>query len=532
MRLRAHVALLAGLLGVLAFAIPALADHGNADQASPNMIHVAQVHKPGVNSDLAFWENLAVAGSFSGFRLLDITKPENPVVLSDVVCNGPQGDVSFYKAKERLLVIVSVDNPQSSPGPPPGGKDCASSNVPVGLGFEGLRIWDVTNPSVPKFVTAVQTDCGSHTHTTIPDEDEQRAIIYVSSYPTHPGPNCGEPNPHNGRPHGKISIVEIPDAAPEAAHVLKEQPLHLDTVPSVGEEGSIVGSVGCHDITAYFDANQQSESDPYPQPQVAAAACLSEGQLWDISDPANPRTIDPAGHTHIRNEAVEIWHSSAFTWDAKVVLFGDEHGGGLAHGCDGPNDTRGNIWFYKNVRPGTPEAPLYGRYMIPRAQPAPDVCTLHNFNVVPINEDEFYIGVSSTYEGGTTVFDFTPAKTAEPFVCPQPPVPDPCEVLAPAIGREIAYYDAQVGQPPAPTANRADTWSTYWYNDFIFANDGLQGTHPHRTDSRGFDVFKLLTRPATQPCSPDTTCRGKQLTARNFHHLNPQTQEDFQTFGN
>ncbi len=514
------------LLAIVALipAVPAIADHGNADQASPNMIHVAQVHKAGVNTDLAFWGNLAAAGSYSGFRLLDITKPENPVELSTVTCNGPQGDVSFYQAKSRLLLIVSVDNPQTSPGPPPGGKDCTSSNLPVGVGFEGLRIWDVTNPRVPRFVTSVQTDCGSHTHTTIADADDQRAIIYVSSYPTHPGvgpfepdDNCGLPHPVNGRPHGKISIVEIPDAAPATAHVLKEQPLHADTAPSVGQEGSVVGSVGCHDITVFFTSNEQSEGDPKKKPQVAAAACLSEAQLWDISDPANPDTL--GRHTHIHNEAVEIWHSAAFTWDANIVLFGDEHGAGLGHGCDTEAQTTGNIWFYKNVPPGSPEPPLYGRYMIPRSQPATDVCTLHNFNVIPINDNERYIGVSSTYEGGTTVFDFTPLQRTEAPLEPLDPF------VAPIVGREIAYYDAQVPQ-------RADTWSTYWYNDFIYANDGLAapGVHSHRTDSRGFDVFKLLTQPVPL-CSEDVKCDGKQFTARKFHHLNPQTQEAFETRG-
>jgi hypothetical protein len=496
---------LALVTGGLAFAGAATGNHGNADDASRNMIHVAQVPKAGVNSDLAFWGNLAAAGSFSGFRLLDISKPAKPVTLSTVTCNGPQGDVSFYQAKERLLVIVSVDNPQTSTGPPPGGKDCTSSNVPVGVGFEGLRIWDVTNPFVPKFVTSVQTDCGSHTHTTIPDDNNQRGIVYVSSYPTQPGPQCGDPNPENGLPHGEISIVAIPDDAPEDAHVLKKQPLHVDTLPSQGGE-AIAGAVGCHDITAFTD----------PKVMMAAAACLTEGQYWDISDPANPCTMDPTCHTHIRNEEFEIWHSSAFTWDATVALFGDEHGGGLGHGCDSQAETFGNIWFYKVVPPGTPEAPLYGRYMIPRPQPASDVCTLHNFNVIPINDNEKYIGVSSAYEGGSTVFDFTGLKTA-----PQPFLGLP--EFAPLVATEIGHYDAQLPQ-------RADTWSTYWYNDFIYANDGLPGTHPHRTDGRGFDVFKLLVKPVPL-CADAVKCGGKQFTARSFHHMNPQTQEDFETLG-
>jgi hypothetical protein len=489
-------------LGLLAIPVaPAPANHGNADQASSNMFHLAQRAKGGTNSDLAFWGNYAAAGNYGGWRILDISKPANPVVLTDVTCRGPQGDVSFYQAKNRLLLFVSVDTPQTVTGPPPGGKDCASSDTVEATGWEGIRIWDVTSPTAPKFVTAVRTDCGSHTHTTIPDEDNQRALIYVSSYPlaaTGVGPNCGQPSPVNGRPHGKISIVAVPDTNPAAANVLKEQHLHLDTIPSAGEDESLVGSVGCHDITVLTEANMAPDQNPRPRREIAAAACLSEGQLWDVSDPANPKTLDPQGHTHIENESIEIWHSAVFTWDGEVVLFGDEHGGGMAPGCGGTQDTTGNIWFYKTVEPPAP-APLLGRYALPRQQLVPpQECTLHNFNVVPLNDNRAYIGVSSAYRGATTVFDFSAAKSAGEAGSP---------LTAPVLGTEIGFYDAQVG-------GEADTWSTYWYNDFIYANDGLSRTN----QNRGFDVFKILLN-------------GQQLRARKFHHMNPQTQEVFQVQG-
>ena len=157
-RLLRQVSFLFGSLLALALPMAASGDHGNADQASPNIIHVDGHPRGGTNSDLAFWENLAAAGNYSGFRLFDITKPENAVLLTTVTCRGPQGDVSFYKAKNRLLLFVSVDTPQSVPGPPPGAKDCASSDSIEAVGFEGIRIWDVTDPVNPKFVKFVRTD--------------------------------------------------------------------------------------------------------------------------------------------------------------------------------------------------------------------------------------------------------------------------------------------------------------------------------------------------------------------------------------
>lgn len=528
------------LLAPLAFlAAPggAGAEHGNSEagagNASPNMFHVAQRRRAGVNSDLAFWQggpvrgpvqDLVAAGHYNGFRLYDIRRPENPRLVTQVNCRGPQGDVSFYQANNRLLLFVSVDTPQSSEGPPPGGKDCQSSDFVEAVGFEGIRIWDVTNPVTPRFVKAVRTDCGSHTHTTIPDKDERRALIYVSSYPlaaTGLGPNCPEPTATPiPKPHAKISIVEVKDRAPEAAAVLKEVPLHHDTdaagPPPAGhlDDAPALGAIGCHDITVITEANQSPEANPRPRKELAAAACLTEGQVWDISDPANPRTTDDAGHSHIRNESIELWHSAAFTWDGETILYGDEHGGGSAPGCGSQLDPTGNMWFYRSVEPPA-EPPLLGRYQIPRPQLVPpgggqgpfQECSIHNFNVVPINDNRAYIGVSSAYKGGTTVFDFTAAQQAQPYTGPA--------LTAPVLGREIGFYDAQVG-------GEADTWSTYWYNDYMWANDGLaRPTPPHAEDSRGLDVFKILL--------PDQ--HGRQLRGRHFHHLNPQTQEVFTTQG-
>jgi hypothetical protein len=491
MRLRLlSVALTFGVAAMLVLMPVAGADH-TADDHSQNMVHVFNAKNPNgaINSDLAFWENLAVAGNYRGFRVFDITKPEQPALLSAFPCNGGQGDVSVYQAKQRLLVIQSVDTPQDR-------RTCDSSNLSTdaapGPGdWEGLRIIDITNPRAPFFVTAVETDCGSHTHTTIPDDGDQRAIVYVSSYPLPAGIG-DECNP----PHSKIAIVEIPDADPAAARVLKYQPIHAQPL-ATNPHGAPPGTIGCHDITAFTD----------PKVQTAAAACLTEGQLWDISDPANPCTVDERCHTHIDNEFVEIWHAAAFTWDGEIVTFEDEHGGGSGPGCGGEHDRTGNVWFYGNVPPGTPTAPLFGRYHFPRPQ-VPEECTIHNYSIIPVEDDERYVGVAAAYRGGTTVFEFTDLK----------PVNNPLPVLdpaaAPVVAQEIAWYDSKNGDG----RGFDDAWSSYWYNDYVYVNGGL-GRAPDASQNRGFDIYKLLDE------------RGRQFKARSFHHFNPQTQEDFGTRG-
>ena len=527
----------------LALPLTAAADHGSADEASPNMVHIANLPPPPQfvvcervipptppacnNSDLAFWRagglkggftDILAQGHYEGFRLVDISDPSNPTQISAVECRANQGDLSFYQARNRLLLIQSIEEPVTTP-------ECASAletpivpgtnpmtNAPSTFrqkGHEGLRVFDVSDPRAPELIAMVRTACGSHTHTTIRDDRNQRAIVYVSSYPSGLRVTRREdlatlPEQPNCLPdHNKISIVEIPDAAPEAARVLKEQPLDQDTVlwNATGNGASPVR--GCHDITVYEFSKSR---------RVAAAACLSEGQLWDVSDPANPTTTVPGRHTHIRNPFVTtspappftgLWHTASFSWDGRVVLFTDEWQGGGAHACDGPQDTRGNTWFYDNVPPGTP-APLRGRYILPRPQLPTDICSQHNGNVIPTNQG--YIGVSSAYQGGTTVFDFSNVLSFPPITNVGLATP------VPTVATEKAFFDAK-----ADGRGADNVWSSYWYNDYIYASSGLPSAA--RPGNRGLDVYMLLDE------------KGKHFRARDFRYMNPQTQEVFQTVG-
>jgi hypothetical protein len=548
-------------LGTLASAGPASAEHGtNPAEMSPNMFHSANRPPtpptgPAVtNSDLAFWQggsasarnqDLAAAGNYNGFRLFNISDPENPVEVANFRCRSNQGDVSFYQANNRLLLIQSVDRPVTT-------DDCATAvDTPVsvnnpeppftrfGFGFEGLRIFDVTRPEAPRHIASAPTACGSHTHTTIPDKDEQRAVIYVSSYPVgasvSPAPQVGDVGPRCTQPHNQISIVEIYDRDPENP-VVRDYPLDEDTAFFRGTLGSGgTGAKGCHDITTLTEASQSPETNPRPRRETAAAACLEEGQLWDISDPANPTTTVDGKHSHIYNPAITpanpvaggLFHTASWTWDGEIIAFTDEWQGGGAHGCDGPQDTRGNVWFYKAVPPGTPNVPVYGRYMMPRPQPAGEICTLHNGNVIPTNDG--YFGVSSSYEGGTSVFDFTGAQD-NPEI-PSPAHGQPFSTPPPLIGREVAWADLQ----SADGRTKDDTWSSYWYNDYIYVNGGLDRTSPGTpvATRRGFDVFKILLpqgKDLGDPTEPGDEFTN-QYRARKHRWMNPQTQEMFQGTG-
>jgi hypothetical protein len=375
------------------------------------------------DSDLAFWGNIGVAGNYDGFRIFDTSTGQQ---LVSFLCRGPQNDVSLWEHSGRLLLFQSIDSPQRNLD----GVDFCSqvrSSDTTACGppycFEGIRIFDLSNPTAPVLIKSVQTDCGSHTHTIVPDLANARLLLYISSYPGSSGPNCQSP-------FRKISIVTVPLNAPETASVLS-QPQLTTNVP------------GCHDITVFMAIHK------------AAASCATEGQIWDITDPANPNTLNPV---HVTASGVNYWHSAEFTWDGQYVVWDDESFTGT---CASGDD--GRIRIYR-----VSDAQLMTSFMIPRPQGI--YCSVHNGNVVPVLGR--YLLVAGWYYGGTSVVDFT----------------------NPMNPQEVAYYD-----PDSPSG---ETWSSYWYNGKIYANDM----------NRGVDVFSTVTPYSSY--------------GQHWTHLNAQTQED------
>jgi hypothetical protein len=403
------------------------------DEHSKNVKLLSNVPRTGqfTQSDLAFAGNLAFSGNYGGFRVIDIADPEAPQIVSDFRCNGAQGDVSIH----RNLLFQSVDSPQTT-------ANCNSTSTRASTpgAFEGIRIFDVSDPAAPVHVASVATDCGSHTHSLVPQGD--RAVLYVSSYPLGGaaiGPNCQSP-------HGFVSIVDVPISDPASASVSKYD-LDGDT-----ELASYFGGAftfrACHDISVFTGINR------------AAAACLSEAQVWDISDPLHPQFLYRFDDPVVNTDRIDLWHSATFSWDGSVVAFGDESGGGGSARCTDPTDQQGRIWF---LDAATGE--LQGNYKIPRSESG--TCTSHNFNFIPLTGGRKVL-VGSNYTGGTTVVDVT----------------DPTKPT------EIGFYKP----------SGANTWSSYWYNGFIYGNDIL----------RGLDIFLLSDK--------------ARAGARKLDVLNPQTQ--------
>ncbi|WP_434093975.1 LVIVD repeat-containing protein [Nonomuraea pusilla] len=374
------------------------------------------------NTDLAFQGDYAFVGNFGGFTIYDISDPKQPKTVSQVACPAQQNDVSVHGD----LLVLSVDEPRSGEG--------CDSNADV-RNWEGLRIFDISDKKSPKYVTAVRTDCGSHTHTMVPAGET--LYVYVSS----PGP---EPDSKTcPPPHEIIQVVEIPTKSPEDAKVVASPeifPDHQDTN----------FAAGCHDITAY------------PEKKLAAAACFGDGVLLDISDPVRPKVLQQIRDT----ENFEIWHSATFNNDATKVIFSDELGGGSQATCDSRTPrTKGANAIY-DLKDGKLER--RGYFKIGREQQEDENCVAHNGSLIPVPGKD--VMVQAWYQGGVSVWDFT--DSANP--------------------REIGFFERG---PYGGGGDIAGSWSAYYYNGYIYSSDIREGLDVLEIDDPLTDPAKKVRMP-------------------------------------
>ena len=246
-------------------------------------------------SDLAFQGKYAYVGNYQGFAVYDIRRPTNPERVAQMTCPGSQNDISVYGD----LLVLSVDSTRSN-------DTCDNQAIPgtSPVVWEGVRVFDISDPTDPQFVKSVKTACGSHTHTLAPSKNGRNLFVYVSSYgPSPTTPNCQPP-------HDLISIVRVPVTRPADSAIVATRVLFPNGGNPPG--GYSRETSGCHDITAY------------PKKDIAAGACMGDGILLDISRRSAPRLIEQVRDT----QNFAFWHSATFNNAGTKVVFTDELGGG------------------------------------------------------------------------------------------------------------------------------------------------------------------------------------------------------------
>jgi hypothetical protein len=377
MRALRLVAAAVAALGLLVFAAVAAASHENRPSFelralghSPNPASLLEdppgPAPPEINSDLAFWGDLAFNGNYDGFRIIDISDRQNPVEISHARCQGNQGDIVVW---ENILV-------RSWNSPAPEGATCDGQPVPAG--WEGVHVFDITNKADPALVGSVELPCGSHTATAVPDEANGRLIIY---------------NQTSGGPCYFFDVLEVPLDNPAGAKLLRQVPIE--------------GEHACHDSGVILgDVNMMACASGHMTNVFDIGANEHEG--GSLTNPVFLYGVEeegvgpPPGADHQGS-----WHSATFTWDGEVLVLGWEPGGGAQPECEATDPPVTKSAFFYDADTGE----KLGQWTLPRAQTAEENCTIHNYNVVPIRNR--YILVSGNYQAGTWVTDFT--DPSDPF---------------------------------------------------------------------------------------------------------------------
>ena len=424
------------------------------------------------NTDIAFFDDIMVAGSYHGFNIYKLGADGVPNLMSSVVCPGGQGDVSVA----GNILVMSVEQTR-------GRIDCGLEGAPGKVSterFRGLRIFDISDLARPRQVGGVQTCRGSHTHSIV-SADDTRLIVYNSGTAgireEEELAGCISGRPGDTRTAlFSVDVIEIPLADPSKARIIKSPRVFADT-----ETGEIAGlwrggdhgegtqrtspTDHCHDITVF------------PALKLAAGACSGNGILFDIADPLNPKRIDAVTDT-----TFAYWHSATFNNDGTKVIFTDEWGGGGRPRCKASDPKTWGANAVYDIVDG--KLVFRAHYKMPAPQSDKENCVAHNGSIIPVPGRDLF--AQAWYQGGLSVMDFT--DSANP--------------------REIAYFDR--GPIDSKQMVLGGYWSVYWYNGHIYGTE----------ISRGIDVFAL----APSEHLTEAEIAAAKAARYEDNRFNPQTQ--------
>jgi len=413
------------------------------------------------NTDMAFSNDLLIAGSYHGFNIYRLEEDGIPNHITSVVCPGGQGDVSVV----GNLLILSVQDTR-------GRLDCGLQGVspePSEERFRGLRIFDISNPLMPIQVGAVQTCRGSHTHSVVDGATADGKIIVYNSGTSsvrdqEEMEDCFEDIPGDDRTAlFRIDVIEIPINDPSQSKIVNSPTVFADSETGVlaglwrgGDHGDETQETEitdqCHDITVF------------PSAKLAAGACSGNGILFDISNPIEPKRIDV-----VTDIGFAYWHSATFNNDGTKILFTDEWGGGGRPRCRAwdPLDWGANAIY--DIENGKLE--FRSHFKMPAPQKESENCVAHNGSIITIPGRDIF--VQAWYQGGISVIDFTDSSN---------PI-------------EIAYFDR--GPYLEDELIPGGFWSVYYYEGAIYGTE-IQ---------RGLDVLKL---------TPSDHITANEIEAANY----------------
>jgi RTX calcium-binding nonapeptide repeat (4 copies) len=466
------------LVAIVGVTLPSAADHATRPATpniqalghSPHEGHITGV--PGLlqnnQSDIAFWGERAINGNYNGWRVIDISDPASPQEITWFDdCNGNQGDILIWGD----TLIRSWNSPAVA------GQFCGVDNatdtpIPVPLDFEGIHVFDIheqldgaADGNVEAtLLGSVETECGSHTATLVPDTDNDRLLVYSNGS----GGGCDW-----------TDIIEIQQPLIDQSDInyLRAEPLTA---------GSQFTLAGCHDQAVILGDVMKSVCASGHSANVFSLGGADGGSL------ENPRFLYTIEEEDGLGNKVGVnagnFHSGAFTFDGEVIVLSAEPGGGSAPMCETSDPViMKSMWFYD-----ADTGQKLGQWTLPRGQDGVgENCTIHNYNMVPLASGR-YVLVGGHYQAGTWVVDFTD----------------------PANPETVAWTDPPVLSPP----ELGGAWSTYWYNGYIYESEITKGLNVFQlNDDLVADAIDVpFLNPQTQmesfPKAAPPSCKGRAAT--------------------
>ncbi len=503
-------------------------------------------HFKGVtNSDLAFYQQYVIQGSYNGYQIWDASNPASPVLADAFVCPASQSDVSVYR---HLLFVSGEGN---------GGRtDCGAGGVRDSVSADrlrGIRIFDITDIRNPRYLGNVQTCRGSHTHTVVPDlRDSNNVYIYISGQAGVRSPSelagCSNLTPDKDPNSSlfRIEVIQVPLQHPDQAHTLApahifdsltQAPTHAEApediaaahhrADSARAAGGYVAMLNGTEIVLgpgftrpLLDSIMKARGGT-GTPSAADSAALHAGVQGVIdrlvgNTPTAPGQVRPGP-----NQCHDI------TVYPQIGLAGGACAGyGLLLDISDParprrigavSDSNFSYWHSATFNNdgtkllfsdewgggGAPKCRATDRhewgadaiftldnrhmnfhsyYKMPAAQTPFENCVAHNGSLIPIPGRD--VMVQAWYQGGISVFDWTD----------------------PNHPKEIAFFDR--GPVDSTRLQGGGSWSAYWYNGYIYSSE----------IARGLDVVEL------QPSGLLSQNEIDAAKTVHFDYMNTQSQ--------
>jgi hypothetical protein len=518
----------------------------DAAQSQWNLKVVSETRPPekfvgSTNSDMAFTGKYAIQGNYNGFQVWDISNPSKPVLTTAYFCPASQSDVSVYK---NLLFVSGEGN---------GGRlDCGGEGVKEQVSkdrLRGIRIFDISDITNPKYIANVQTCRGSHTHTVVEDpRDKDNVYVYVSGQagvrPAEELEGCTDAGQSQNSSRFRIEVIQVPLANPAAAKIVNGARIfeNLTMPKSHGAAPADIAEINAAKARGDFIADIGGQEMVLP-PQFTKP--MLDSVVKARGGTGNPTGADSAalraaipgmiakmmgggGATNGPKPGPDQCHD--ITVYPSIGLAGGACGGyGLLLDIknvqnpvrlDAAADTNFSYWHSATFNNdgtkllfsdewgggGAPKCrasdpkewgadaifsiengklKFHSYYKLPAPQSDKENCVAHNGSLIPIPGRD--VMVQAWYQGGISVFDWT-----------NPDQP-----------KEIAFFDR--GPIDSTKFSMGGSWSVYWYNGSIVSSE----------IARGLDVAELTP---SQYISQNEIDAAKTV---HLDYLNAQGQPKF-----